>query len=96
MNAEIVYRIEESLARDRWLNDMMASGNEGTNTELIENESALIISPEGISEEQFMRVMNDVLNEERLNTLEKIASRFRKVDGKYIPFKIESDESTKE
>lgn len=96
MNAEIVYRIEESLARDRWLNDMMVSGNEGTNTELTEDQSALIIAPEGISEEQFMRVINDVLNEERMNTLEKIASRFRQVDGKYIPFNIESDESTKE
>lgn len=97
MNAEIVYRIEESLARDRWLNDMMASGNdESDEGGGAENKSTMIVAPDGITEEQLMRIINDAMNEGKLATLEKIAANFRKIDGKYIPFKMEGNDTTKE
>lgn len=96
MNAEIVYRIEESLSRDRWLNDMMESVSEEADTEHAGAESALIVAPEGMGEEQFMAIINGAFNAARLKALETIASRFRKVDGKYVPFEIEGDDSTKE
>jgi len=104
VNAEIVERLAESIARDRWLNDLSANGPEQDEEDaavrrrydISPNPSGQFVAPEGVSEEQLSRFIADELKKANLVAIERIAAGLRKVGGNYIPFDPEGDDTTKE
>lgn len=102
VNAEIVQRLEESFARERWLNDLATDGQDEEAAavrrryDISPNPSGQFVAPEGVSEEQLSRFIADELKKANLVAIERIAAGLRKVGGNYIPFDPEGDDTTKE
>lgn len=83
LNAEIVYRLEESLARDVWLNGLSQLEPTDTTEKLTSSLAIQFTPPDGVAERDFAIWLQDILQQSNEIVLKAIINEVKNNGGDF-------------
>lgn len=89
MNAEILYRLEESLARDQWMDEQTRDDREperDANSGDETGRAGVLIVPEHMSVDDFAEIMKTALEKSVQRAVQETTEKLRKAGGRIKPF----------